>query len=254
MSRCAPRSRAGSGWAGPRSPGSDAPRRPRRPSAPRLNSACRCRPQAAAARHAASLALSAAQIRSGRRRHVDRAHAALGERVKDGIDHRRQGAGDACLAATLDAQRVGGRRHRMIADRDRRDRLRARHRVVHERSADQLARAVVEGRLHQRLADALRDAAVHLAARQHRVDQHAEVVDRGVALQRRHAGLGIDLDLRDVRAVGKARRRRIRDQRDVQARPAGPAADRLPRASARRAPAARSRDRCRRPESCRRRT
>ena len=45
----------------------------------------------------------------------------------------------------------------------------------------QLAGLVVDRVLHQRLADALDHAAVDLARDQHRVQHHAEVVDRGVA-------------------------------------------------------------------------
>ena len=55
--------------------------------------------------------------------------------------------------------------------------------------------------LEQRLADALHDAAVHLALQHHRIDDAAEVVDHGVALDRDGAGIGIDLDLDDVAAV-----------------------------------------------------
>ena len=57
--------------------------------------------------------------------------------------------------------------------------------------------------LEQRLAHALRHRAMRLAGRDHRVDQHAVVVDRGVARQRDAAGVAVDLDLDDMRAVGK---------------------------------------------------
>src|SRR5262245_14922615 len=43
----------------------------------------------------------------------------------------------------------------------------ARHRVVHERAADELAAAVVGATLEQRLADALGEAAVDLALDDH---------------------------------------------------------------------------------------
>ena len=55
----------------------------------------------------------------------------------------------------------------------------------------------------QRLADALGDAALHLADGQQRVDQGAVVIDGGVAVQRDLAGFGIDLDFGDVAAVGE---------------------------------------------------
>ena len=51
------------------------------------------------------------------------------------------------------------------------------------------------GVLEQRLADALRHAAVDLPRADHRVEHPAEVVDHGVAVDRHGAGLGIDLDL-----------------------------------------------------------
>ena len=75
--------------------------------------------------------------------------------------------------------------------------------VVHEGAGHQLPVLVICGRLHQRLADALHDAAVRLALHQHRVDQHAEVVDHVIAHHRGDAGFRIDLDLRHVAAVGE---------------------------------------------------
>jgi hypothetical protein len=52
----------------------------------------------------------------------------------------------------------------------------------------------------ERLTDALRDAAMHLAFDDHRIDQLAEVVDRGPPIDRDDAGLRIDLELADVYA------------------------------------------------------
>ena len=62
--------------------------------------------------------------------------------------------------------------------------------------------------LEERLADPLDDAAVNLAFEQKRVDGAAEIVDDGVALDGDDAGMGVDLDLDDVAAVGKSLRRR----------------------------------------------
>ena len=56
--------------------------------------------------------------------------------------------------------------------------------------------------LHQRLAGALGDAAMGLAVQDQRVHRAADIVDRGVAVDPHHAGLGIDLDLADMPAVG----------------------------------------------------
>ena len=78
----------------------------------------------------------------------------------------------------------------------------ARHGVVHERARQELAVAVVDDALHQRLARALGDAAMGLAVQDQRVHRAADIVDRGVAVDAHHAGLGIDLDLADMPAIG----------------------------------------------------
>src|SRR5262249_43542326 len=67
-----------------------------------------------------------------------------------------------------------------------------------------LAVRIVRDALIQRLADALRHAAMDLAGDQHRVHGDADIVDRGVAHDARDAGLRIDLDLTDMRAVRPA--------------------------------------------------
>ena len=90
------------------------------------------------------------------------------------------------------SDRVEGRQH-----------VGARHRVVHEGAGQELAVAGRTPRLPQRLADALGDAAMHLALHQHRVEDLADIVHRGVARDLDRAGLGIDLDLGDVAAVGE---------------------------------------------------
>ena len=58
---------------------------------------------------------------------------------------------------------------------------------------------------HQRLADALGDAAMDLAMDDQRIDGAADIVDRGVVHELDGAGLRIDLDLADMAAIGKAR-------------------------------------------------
>src|SRR5215831_7773630 len=57
--------------------------------------------------------------------------------------------------------------------------------------------------LKESLANALDDPAMDLALEQERVDGAAEIVDDGVALDYDGAGIGIDLDLDDVAAVGE---------------------------------------------------
>ena len=59
-------------------------------------------------------------------------------------------------------------------------------------------------RFHQGLADALGSSTMGLSVQDHRVDRAADIVDRRVADDLDRAGLAIDLDLADMRAVGKA--------------------------------------------------
>jgi hypothetical protein len=55
----------------------------------------------------------------------------------------------------------------------------------------------------QCLADTLRDSAVRLAMDDHRVDRTADIVNHSVADDLYQAGIGIDFDLADMRAVRK---------------------------------------------------
>src|SRR6266403_1641666 len=57
--------------------------------------------------------------------------------------------------------------------------------------------------LKESLANALDDPAMDLALEQERVNGAPEIVDDGVALDYHDAGIGIDLDLDDVAAVGE---------------------------------------------------
>ena len=59
--------------------------------------------------------------------------------------------------------------------------------------------------LEQRLADALGDAAVDLAVDDERVHRTPDIIDRGIIDERHLAGIRIDLDLADMRAVRVAR-------------------------------------------------
>ena len=97
-------------------------------------------------------------------RHFDLLDAEFGERIDHGIDDDRRGCrrsrprrspwcpADWFLPAT------DGRRPSST------DVLGARHRIVHERARDRLAARVVADLFHQRLADALRDAACNCPA------------------------------------------------------------------------------------------
>src|SRR5262249_53930092 len=57
--------------------------------------------------------------------------------------------------------------------------------------------------LKESLANALYDPAMDLALEQERINGAPEIVDDGVALDYDGAGIGIDLDLDDVAAVGE---------------------------------------------------
>ena len=138
------------------------------------------------------------------------------QRIDDGVHDRRQRAGTARLAAAFDAQRIGLGRHGMALDREARRVLRPWQGVVGEGAGQQLALLVIDGALHNCLAEPLHDAAMRLALDQQRIDDRAEVVDHEVAHQLDRARLGIDLDLADMTAVGERRRRRVGDMRDIE--------------------------------------
>ena len=58
--------------------------------------------------------------------------------------------------------------------------------------------------LEQRLPDALCHSAMDLPERHARVDEPAEIIRDGVAIEPHHAGIRIDLDFRDMAAVRKS--------------------------------------------------
>ena len=96
------------------------------------------------------------------------------------------------MPSGLDGQRRLGH-----ADLERRQVVGPRHAVVHVARRHELAVLVVDRAFQQRLADALGDAAMHLALDDHRVDELAEIVDRRPAR-----------DLGDARSRGRSRPRR----------------------------------------------
>ena len=84
-----------------------------------------------------------------------------------------------------------------------RHRVGARHAVIHEAAGQVLPGfAVVDDLLHQSLAQALRDAAMDLTLEADRVHHRADIVDDDVADDLQGAGIGVDLDLTDVAAIG----------------------------------------------------
>ena len=105
------------------------------------------------------------------------------QRIENRVHHRRRSADRAGLADALDAERIGPRRHFGQLGNDVGHVLRARHRVVEEAPAEELpGLRIVGGLLAQRLAHALRNAAVNLSLADHRIDDHAEIVHGGEAV------------------------------------------------------------------------
>ncbi len=130
--------------------------------------------------------------------------AERGESVEDRVDDGLRRGDATGLTRALDAERIGGGRQFIEDDVERRQIAGARQRVIQQRPARQLARLrVVDRVLEQRLADALRNAALDLALGQQRIDQPAVIVDRGIAFEADGAGFRIDLNLGEVAAVWK---------------------------------------------------
>ena len=88
---------------------------------------------------------------------------------------------------------------------ERRQLGRRRHGVLRQVRGDRIGVAVVDDLLVQRLADAGGDAAVLLALDEQRVEHGAAVVDRDVPHEAHLAGVGVDLDHRDVGAERERR-------------------------------------------------
>ena len=118
------------------------------------------------------------------------------QRVDHCIDHRRGRANRPSLAAAFHAQRVvrTGRLTGMI-DRIAWQIVGAWHCVIHEGSGLQLAIFVISRAFQQRLSNALRQSAMHLALDDHRVDDIAKIIRRRETVDGDMAGFRIDLDL-----------------------------------------------------------
>ena len=111
----------------------------------------------------------------------------------------------ASPAPLAPSSRVGGRRHH-VADLDVGHLGRHRHQIVGHVAVEQLAALVVEAVLEQRAADALHDAAAHLLVDQLRIDDGAAVLHAPVLQQLDEAGVGVDLELARLDAVGEGER------------------------------------------------
>src|SRR3990170_8929948 len=102
----------------------------------------------------------------GRRRHVDLLDAGFRERILDAVHHRGKSADCSGLARPLHADLVVLGQDLDRLEIEEGDILGARYCVVHERTGEKLAVLAVDGVLMDRLADALNDAAMHLAGDQ----------------------------------------------------------------------------------------
>src|SRR5437763_685221 len=127
------------------------------------------------------------------------------QRIEDRVDDRLRRGDAAGLACAFDTERVHRCRQLGQSDVERWQIVGARQSVIHKGAAQQLARSLVVDRVfEQRLSDALREPALHLTNGQHRVDQPAVIIDRGVTFERGRPGFGIDLDFRGVTALVSA--------------------------------------------------
>ena len=122
------------------------------------------------------------------------------------------------LPHALRAERMVGRLALGAVELVRRQLGRRRHEVGRERAVREVAVLVVDRLLVERRRDALRDAAVHLAVDDQRVDDRADVVDRDVADEPRVARLRVDLDDRRVGAAGPREVRRVVRRRRLERR------------------------------------
>src|SRR5678809_1442985 len=138
---------------------------------------------------------------AGARRHVEIRYTDGMQCIHHRIHEGRHRARDAALAHPLGAERVGRGRYRVIGYGEPPDQARARHRVVHEATGQELAGRVVHALLEENVARALGDAALHLAFDDLVIDDGPDVVAGDVGDDLALAGLRIDLYLGDVAAV-----------------------------------------------------
>src|SRR2546430_1228282 len=108
------------------------------------------------------------------------------------------GRDGAAHAEPLHAERVAGGGELEVDRLDQRQVAGDRHRVVHQATRQQLAIGVVGHVLEECAAHALRDAAVHLAVHDDRIDDLAAVVGDDVAHELYRARVAIDVDDRHV--------------------------------------------------------
>jgi len=115
-------------------------------------------------------------------------------------------AASAPTFATLNTQRAGPGRHRILVHLKLADLDGARQAVIRQRAGNELARVrVMDEMLGEGLADALHAAAVDLASECELVDDRADIVDDDVDQHLGGAGFGVDHHLADMTAIGEVR-------------------------------------------------
>src|SRR3989442_13120119 len=135
-----------------------------------------------------------------RQRQLIRLHAERAERVGHGIREHGRWSQRPALADAAHAERVG-RGLPDVQRLQRRNHGGGGHRVLHERSRQELPLGVVDVVLEQRAADALGDRPLHLALDDERVDHAPGVLHAHVPANRDGAGLGLDLHHGSLRAL-----------------------------------------------------
>src|SRR5271165_1099486 len=141
----------------------------------------------------------------GGRRHLDVPHSQLGERVDDRIDYGSQRRRRTSLTAGTDAKPIRRRRDLAELRGQQRQRVGARHRVIHEARRQQLPTlGLVVAVLEQRLTNTLGNPTMRLTMQDQWIDGAPDIVDRSVSHDFKRACIGIDLDFADLRAVGEA--------------------------------------------------
>ncbi len=126
------------------------------------------------------------------------------QRVVDGADDRGGRSDGAAFAQALDAELGVGRGRLHVRDADVRHLGGAWEEIVHQRRRERLALRAERHLLIEACADALRGAAADLAVDDHRVDQHAAVLDHDIVENLDASGLGIDRHHRGVGGVSES--------------------------------------------------
>src|SRR5215831_13666186 len=125
------------------------------------------------------------------------------QRVVDGVDDASWRAGGSGLAGPLGAElRIRRGRHH-VADLDVGHLARHGNEVVGHVAVEELTACVIDAMLEQRRTDALHHAAADLLVDQLRVDHGAAVLDAPVLQQPDEAGVGVDLQVARLDAVGE---------------------------------------------------